>query len=155
MLTNRTKYALKALHHLATHRGQGLLRAADIAEAENIPFKFLEMIMLELRNHGLIRSQAGRGGGHELAREPEQISVLSIIRAIEGPAAPLPCVSRTAYVRCSDCPSEDACGARRLMAQVHEAALDVMEQVTLADSIAPKRTPSARAKAAVERTRRG
>jgi len=154
MLTNRTKYALKALHHLARRHGQGLTRAADIAEAENIPHKFLELILSELRNNGLIRSQIGRGGGCELARPADEISVLSIIRAVEGPAAPLPCVSRTAYVRCADCADEDACGARRLMAQVHEAALEVMGETMLADSLAPpRRSPSAKAKSAVDRAR--
>ncbi len=136
MLTNRTKYAIKALLHLARHRGQGRVRAAEIASAERIPPKFLETILLELRNKGIVRSQVGKGGGHELAREPAEVSLLSIIRAIEGPAAPLPCLSRTAYARCDDCPNEDSCGARRLMGTVYNQSLMAMENTTLADAAA-------------------
>ena len=115
MLTNRTKYALKALLYLARRRGEGRMRAADISEAERIPPKFLEQILHELRNKGMVRSQVGKGGGHELARDPEDIDLLSVIRAIEGPVAPLPCLSQTAYARCDDCPDENRCGARRTL----------------------------------------
>ena len=135
MLTNRTKYALKALLYLARHRGEGRARAADISTAEQIPPKFLEQILHELRNKGMVRSQVGKGGGHELARDPEDIDLLSVIRAIEGPIAPLPCLSQTAYARCDDCPDENRCGARRLMSQAYEASLTALAGTALADAL--------------------
>ncbi len=135
MLTNRTKYALKALLYLARHRGKGRARAADISVAEQIPPKFLEQILHELRNKGMVRSQVGKGGGHELARDPQDIDLLGVIRAIEGPIAPLPCLSQTAYARCDDCPDENGCGARRLMSQAYEASLKALAGTALADAI--------------------
>lgn len=144
MLTSRTRYGLKALVHLALRREEGPVNAAQIAEAEDIPPKFLEAILVELRNKGLIHSKAGRGGGHQLAREPRDISVLEVLRAIEGPVAPLPCLSRTAYHRCDDCPDEDACGTRRVMGLVYDATLGQLERTTLADAIRESRRPVAR-----------
>ncbi len=135
MLTNRTKYALKALLYLARRRGQGRARAADISAAEQIPPKFLEQILHELRNKGMVRSQVGKGGGHELARDPQDIDLLSVIRAIEGPIAPLPCLSQTAYARCEDCPDENRCGARRLMSQAYEASLSALAGTALSDAV--------------------
>ena len=133
MLTNRTKYAIKSLLHLARHRGLGLCQAKAIAAEEHIPRKFLELILADLRLAGLIRSKAGNGGGHELARPPAEIPLLEIIRVIEGPAAPLPCLSRTAYARCADCPDERACGTRRLLANIYQTTFDQLSSTTLAD----------------------
>jgi Rrf2 family protein len=134
MLTNRAKYAIKALLHLARHRGEGPVQAGLIAKAEQIPPKFLELILLQLRNNGIIRSKVGKGGGHEMAREPADINLLTVVRAIDGPVAPLPCLSVTAYARCDDCEDEKSCGARRLFRGVHDAALEVMSRTTLADA---------------------
>ncbi len=133
MLTNRTKYAIKALLHLARQRGLGLCQAKAIAAEERIPRKFLELILADLRHARLIRSKAGNGGGHELARPPAAIPLLEVIRVIEGPAAPLPCLSRTAYARCADCPDEHACGTRRLLASIYQATFDQLSSTTLAD----------------------
>ena len=135
MLTNRAKYAIKALLHLARHRGQGPIQAGNIAEQERIPLKFLELIMLQLRNNGIIRSKVGKGGGHELVREPAEIDILTVVRAIDGPVAPLPCLSKTAYAPCDDCVDEKTCGTRRLLKGVHDAALEVMGRTTLADAL--------------------
>ena len=104
MITKRAKYAIKALLHLARHRGQGPLQANVIAEQQQIPLKFLETILLQLRNCELIRSKVGKGGGHELIGDPATIDLLTVLRAIDGPMAPLPCLSKTAYARCDDCP---------------------------------------------------
>jgi Rrf2 family protein len=134
MLTNRAKYAIKALLHLVHKRGQGPVGAGVIAEAEHIPLKFLEIILLQLRNHGLIRSKVGKGGGHELVKEPEDISLLSVVRIIDGPVAPLPCLSHTAYQRCDDCDDEKTCLTRRLFKSVHDASVDIMSTTTLADA---------------------
>jgi Rrf2 family protein len=134
MLTNRAKYAIKALLHLARKRGEGPVGAGVIADAEHIPLKFLELIMLQLRNQGLIRSKVGKGGGHELVREPEEITLLTVVRIIDGPVAPLPCLSHTAYKPCDDCDDEKTCGTRRLFKSVHDAAVESMSAMTLADA---------------------
>jgi Rrf2 family protein len=134
MLTNRAKYAIKALLHLVRKRGQGPVGASVIADSEHIPLKFLEIIMLQLRNHGLIRSKVGKGGGHELVKDPEEISLLSVVRIIDGPVAPLPCLSHTAYQRCDDCDDEKTCDTRRLFKGVHDASVDIMSTITLADA---------------------
>ena len=139
MLTNRAKYAIKALLHLARKRGQGPVQAGVVAEEERIPLKFLELIMLQLRNNGIIRSKVGKGGGHELTRDPEEITLLMVVRIIDGPVAPLPCLSQIAYQRCDDCADEKTCGTRRLFKRVHDAALDIMSQTTLADATKGKR----------------
>lgn len=135
MLTNRAKYALKALLHLARHRGEGPVQAARIAESEHVPLKFLELILVQLRAAGVIRSKVGKGGGHELNKDPADITLLAIVRTIDGPIAPLPCLSVTAYTRCDDCADEDTCGTRRLMMGVHQASLEVMSHTTLADAL--------------------
>jgi Rrf2 family protein len=133
MLTHRAKYAIKALLHLVEYRGKGPVSAGSIATHQHIPSKFLELILLQLRNSGIIRSKIGKKGGHELIHEPGDIDILTVVRAIDGPIAPLPCLSKTAYSRCEDCPDEKTCGARLLFRGVHEAALEIMSATTLAD----------------------
>lgn len=135
MLTHRAKYALKALLHLANHSGEGPISASTIAEHEQIPLKFLELILVQLRAAGVIRSKVGKGGGHELLQAPADISLLAIVRTIDGPIAPLPCLSLTAYSRCDDCVDESTCGPRRLMMGVHQASLEVMSNTSLADAL--------------------
>ena len=135
MLTHRAKYALKALLHLANQRGKGPISASSIAEQEQIPLKFLELILVQLRAAGVIRSKVGKGGGHELLQDPASISLLAILRIIDGPIAPLPCLSLTAYSRCDDCTDESTCGPRRLMMGVHQASLEVMSNTSLADAL--------------------
>lgn len=137
MLTNRAKYALKALLYLARNAGKGPQQAATIAEVETIPYKFLEAILIQLRHRGLIRSKVGKGGGHELALDPAEIDLLTVVRAIDGPVAPLPCLSHTAYQRCDDCRSEATCGVRRLLAKAHELQVEQLSKSTLADAFAP------------------
>jgi Rrf2 family protein len=144
MLTHRAKYAIKALLHLAQQRGKGPVQAGLIAEQQRIPLKFLELILLQLRNNGIIRSKVGKGGGHELVREPSDIDLLTVVRAIDGPVAPLPCLSKTAYSRCDDCPDEKTCGARRLFKDIHEAALEIMGKTTLEDAFKGRGSHSAR-----------
>lgn len=132
MLTHRAKYALKALIHLARHDGAGVVQAGTIAEAEHIPLKFLEVILTQLRNQGVIASKVGKGGGHKLAKRPEDIDLLTVVRIIDGPVAPLPCLSHTAYRPCDDCDDENACGVRRLLGAAHEAQLDILSRTTVA-----------------------
>jgi Rrf2 family protein len=135
VLTHRAKYAIKALLHLARHRGQGPVQAGVIAEAEQIPHKFLEVILTQLRNRGVIRSKVGKGGGHELVNDPASIDLLTVVRAIDGPVAPLPCLSHTAYVRCEDCVDESTCGARMLLMKAHETQVRELSRTTLGDAL--------------------
>jgi Rrf2 family protein len=144
MLTNRAKYAIKALLHLARHRGEGTVQAQVIAREEQIPPKFLEVILLQLRNRGLIHSRVGKGGGHELAKDPAEVDLLTVVRAIDGPVAPLPCLSHTAYQRCDDCPDEAACGARRLLQEAHEVQVRQLSATTLADAFTAEKTATAK-----------
>ncbi len=132
MLTQRTKYALKALLHLA--RTPGIVPVGGIAEAEGIPRKFLEQVLLDLRRAGLIHSRPGKGGGHTLGRPAAEIPLIAVIRAIEGPAAPLPCLSHTAYARCGDCRDEASCRVRRLLGHVYAATYERLAATTLADA---------------------
>jgi Rrf2 family protein len=119
------------------NRGEGTVKAQVIAREEQISPKFLEVILLQLRNQGLIHSRVGKGGGHELAKDPAEINMLTVVRAIDGPVAPLPCLSHTAYQRCDDCPDEAACGTRRLLKEAHEVQVRQLSATTLADAFAP------------------
>lgn len=139
MLTNRAKYAIKALLHLARHEGEGPVSAAVIAEAEHVPFKFLEGILIQLRNAGLVASKLGKGGGHFINRDPAEITLLTVVRTVDGPVAPLQCLSQTAYRRCDDCDDEKKCATRRLLAPVHDAQLEHLERITIADGVGKKR----------------
>jgi Rrf2 family protein len=133
MLTMKTKYALKALGQLASAPPGEPMLIADIAEREGIPRKFLEAILVELKQHGFVRSRKGRGGGYSLARNPDTVTLASVIRVIDGPIAPVPCLSRTAYRRCDGCKDEATCGVRLVLREAHAASVHVLEAVTLAD----------------------
>jgi len=144
MITMKTKYALKALCRLATApKGQPVL-IADISEQEAIPRKFLELILAELKQHGILTSRKGRGGGYLLARKPEEITVASVLRVLDGPIAPVACLSRTAYQRCSDCRDEATCGVRLVLREAHAASVQVLEGTTIADMLERVRSERAR-----------
>lgn len=131
MISRKAKYAIKALKVLATQYGTGPMLIAHIAARENIPLKFLESILLDLRNHGLLQSQKGKGGGYQLRVEPGRINLAQVIRVIDGPIAPTPCVSLNFYVRCDDCDDEETCMLRPIMLRVRDANLAVYEKTTL------------------------
>ena len=116
--------------------GQKPVLIAKLAEQENIPIKFLEAILLELKGFGLLDSKSGPGGGYRLLQPPAQITVGSLIRLLEGPLAPLPCASETAYKPCDDCRDVAFCGTRIVMRQVRDAIANVLDRTTLADVIA-------------------
>ena len=135
MISQKARYAFKALLNLA-RAGQHVSRSArDIAAAERIPQAFLEQILLELRRAGLVGSRRGRDGGHVLLKSPDAVSFGQVLRLIDGPVAPLPCLSRTAYRRCDDCSDEASCGLRRVFGRAYEANLEVLEVTTIADAI--------------------
>ena len=132
MLTNKGKYGLKAMIHLAGKPpGQPSL-VADIAAANNIPKKILDAILGELRTARLVHSKKGRGGGYALAKSPSEIMVGDIVRALDGPLAPIACASRNFYRRCDDCSSEKACQVRLMMLEVRAAIADVLDHRSLA-----------------------
>jgi Rrf2 family protein len=133
MLTMKTKYALKALGQLAIAPAGEPMLIADIAEREDIPRKFLEAILVELKQHGFVRSRKGRGGGYTLAKDPDTVTLASVIRVIDGPIAPVPCLSRTAYRRCDGCRDEATCGVRLVLREAHAASVQVLETTTLGD----------------------
>ena len=133
MLTMKTKYALKALGQLAIAPPGEPMLIADIAEREDIPRKFLEAILVELKQHGFVHSRKGRGGGYTLAKKPENVTLASVIRVIDGPIAPVPCLSRTAYRRCDGCKDEATCGVRLVLQEAYGASVHVLETTTLAD----------------------
>ncbi len=132
-LSRKARYALRALYALANDESNGPVLIADLAEREHIPHKFLELILLELRNAGILRSKKGKGGGYALARPPREVTLGQIIRVVDGPLAPIPCVSERAYVRCEECVSEESCGTRMVMKEVRDAIAKILDGTTLAD----------------------
>lgn len=136
MLSQRARYALRALTDLAARRGGDLVSAGAIAERQRVPRKFLDLILLELKAAGLVDSQRGRTGGYRLGRVPGEISFGEVIRLLDGPLALVPCVSRTAYRRCEDCVDEASCAIRRAMGTVRDEAARILDGFTLADALA-------------------
>ncbi|ADI14219.1 RrF2 family transcriptional regulator [Truepera radiovictrix] len=135
-LTQKAKYALKALVFLAKAYGKGPVLIANIAESEGISQKFLELILLELKNHGILQSKKGRGGGYWLNRPPEEIYLGHVIRIFEGALAPLPCASKRYYSRCEECADEATCEVRAVMLEVKKATLGVLDTTSLKDTLA-------------------
>jgi len=134
MLSQRGRYALKALLNLARAEG-GVRQVAVIAAEENIPRKFLEGIMAELRKARLVESARGKGGGYRMGRPADLISFGEIIRITDGPLALLPCASRSSYRRCEDCTDEAACAVRRILSRVRNEVSEVLDRTTLADAV--------------------
>jgi Rrf2 family protein len=134
-ISKRTQYGLKAVLHLARRYGEGPVLIATISQDESIPVKFLELILLNLKSRGLLRSKTGKGGGYELTEPPSRITIGSLIRMMEGPLAPLPCASETAYRPCQECPDVERCGVRIVMRQVRDAMAEVLDRTTLADLV--------------------
>ena len=132
MLSRKAKYAIKALLALANEQGEEPVRIVDLAQEQQIPPKFLELILLGLKNHGLLHSRKGKGGGYRLARDPAEISLGQIVRLFDGPLAPVPCASQTAYVRCADCRNEAVCGVHLAMKEVRDATAKILDGTSLA-----------------------
>lgn len=132
MLSKKAKYAIKALLALADHDREEPVRIADLARDEQIPAKFLELILLDLRNQGILQSRKGKGGGYLLARDPADIPIGQIVRMFDGPLAPVPCASQTGYVRCADCRNEAVCGVRLAMREVRDATAKILDGTTIA-----------------------
>ena len=148
MISQKAKYALRALVALARADNEQSLLISDIAETYDIPKKFLEQILLALKHHGLVRSKRGKFGGYMLLKRPEEITFGQVLRIVDGPMAPLPCLSKIAYRRCDDCRSESACEIRRVFAVVAESTRHILDNSTLADAISDPGKRPAKARSA-------
>lgn len=136
-LSKRGEYGLRAMIILADAQKESqdaVVQIKEISKREKIPAKFLEQILLALKNAGLLQSKMGVGGGYYLARSSEEISLGQIVRVLDGPLAPIRCVSQMAYEPCG-CPDESTCGLRMVMGDVRNAIADILDKTTLADVI--------------------
>ena len=139
MISQKAKYALRALVALARAPQTEPLVISDIARDHRIPKKFLEQILLDLKRHGLLASKRGKGGGYVLLRPADKITYGEVLRIIDGPIAPLPCLSITAYRKCADCVDETSCETRKVFAHVADATRKVLDSTTIADAVATPR----------------
>jgi Rrf2 family protein len=144
MLTAKGKYGLKALVHLAALRPGESTQAQEIADANNVPKKFLDAILGDLRNAGIVYSKKGPGGGYKLARAASEIHVGHVIRILDGPLAPIACASRTAYQPCDDCGDVKACSVRIAMTRARDAMADILDKMSLGDMLALGKRPKHR-----------
>lgn len=135
MISMRSKYALKALSAMASVKDKDLFLIADIAQAENIPKKFLEAILLTLKSQGILSSRKGPGGGYALAKPANAITIGNIIRAFEGDLAPVQCLNESASGACPECGDLVSCGIRLVMTDVHTAVSGILDAVTLAEML--------------------
>ena len=136
MISRQAKYALRALIALARIKPGSAAQTSDIAAQEKIPKKFLEQILLRLKNQGMVQSRRGNRGGYALLRPASEITFAQVLRTIDGPIAPLPCLSIIAYARCEDCKDENTCEIRKVFARVIEPTRKVLERTTIADAAA-------------------
>jgi Rrf2 family protein len=154
-LSKRGEYGLRAMIDLATWESEsGLIQIKEIAEREHIPSKFLEQILLNLKNAGLLQSKMGVGGGYYLARPAREISLGHIVRVLDGPLAPIRCVSQMAYEPCG-CPDEATCGLRLVMLDVRNAIASILDNTSLADVAARVELAEASISSADESDRAG
>src|SRR3989441_2625857 len=131
-LSTRGEYALRALLVLGLNYGPHVVRIQTISEHQNIPKRFLEQILNDLKSAGIVHSRRGMSGGYRLARRPEEITLAAVIRHIEGALAPVSCVSERFYEKCS-CPDESKCAIRSVMKEIREAVVQIAERTTIAD----------------------
>ncbi|MBZ2186298.1 MAG: Rrf2 family transcriptional regulator [Bryobacter sp.] len=132
-LSKRTQYALRALYALARQSSKHPVLIAELSQSEDIPRKFLEQILLQLKQKGLVDSRRGRNGGYFLTQTTDSITLGAIIRAIDGPLAPLPCASESKFRKCDECPDIRFCGTRLIMREVRDATAAILDHTTLAD----------------------
>ncbi len=131
-LSLRGEYALRALLVLGLNYGPAVVQIQTISRQQNIPKRFLEQILNDLKSAGFVQSKRGVAGGYRLARPPEEITLAAVVRHIEGPLAPVGCVSRHFYKKCS-CPDESRCAIRSVMKEIRDAVVEIAERVTIAE----------------------
>jgi Rrf2 family protein len=137
MLSQKTRYAIRAMQHLADHYGEGPVQLAAIAKEQKIPAKFLTVILSELTRFGLVASQRGRDGGYWLAIAPVDITYGDLVRHMRGSLALVPCASRYAHEKCKNCVEEGECRTRALMLDVRDRTAQILDGIRLSDPIAP------------------
>jgi Rrf2 family protein len=135
MLSQRTRYTIRALLHLADRYGEGPVQLSEIAEAQNIPAKFLTVMLSHMRRSGLVETMRGREGGYWLARPPEKISYGEIVRLTRGSLGLLPCASRLAHQPCRNCIGEESCRLHRAMLLVRDETARILDGLSLADRV--------------------
>jgi Rrf2 family protein len=135
MISQKAKYALRALIALCRVPAESSLMISEISRTQAIPKKFLEQILLELKRAGIVMSRRGRLGGYVLLRPADKLTFGEVLRLIDGPIAPLPCLSRVAYRRCADCQDEASCEIRHVFAGVVKAQREVLDHTTFADAV--------------------
>ncbi len=135
MLSQRTRYTIRALLHLADRYGEGPVQLTEIAEAQNIPSKFLTVMLSQMRRAGLVETMRGREGGYWLARPPHMISYGEIVRRTRGSLGLVPCASRLAYQPCENCVTEEKCRLHRVMLMVRDETARILDGLTLADPV--------------------
>ena len=138
MLSQKTRYAIRAMQHLADRHGEGPVQLAEIAEAQNIPAGFLTVILSELSRYGIVASLRGKDGGYWLAIPPIDITYGDLIRVMRGSLALLPCASRFAHEKCKNCVEEGECRTRALMLQVRDRTAEILDSIRLSDPIEPE-----------------
>lgn len=139
MLSQKAKYALKALFVLGEHQGTEPVMIAEVADRAGVPRKFLEQILLEMKRRGIVHSVRGKFGGYTLGRKPEDITFAEVLRVIDGPLALSPCASVTAYRKCDDCDDETTCAIRRVLLAVRDSTAGILERHTLAQALADRK----------------
>ncbi len=132
-LSKKGEYALRAVMELARHHNEDVMQIQEIAKNQNIPIKFLEQILLSLNKMGLLSSKRGAGGGYQLRRPPKAITLGEVVRIVDGPLAPLGCVSKTAYIECIGCPEGDVCWLQDVMFDVRNAIAKILDNITFGD----------------------
>ncbi|HLV06185.1 MAG TPA: Rrf2 family transcriptional regulator [Croceibacterium sp.] len=137
MLSQKTRYAIRAMQHLADRHGEGPVRLTEIAEKQKIPANFLTVILSELSRVGIVASQRGKDGGYWLAVSPIDITYGDLIRLMRGSLALVPCASRFAHEKCRNCVEEGECRTRALMLQVRDKTAELLDSVRLSDRIDP------------------
>lgn len=139
--SKKSEYALRALIELTEQYNRKLLQRHEIGKKQNIPVEFLEQILLSLKNAGLLTSRRGVGGGYSLLKAPDSITLGQVIRILDGPLAPIACVSKTAYQKCKDCPHADtkSCPIQMVMLDVRNAIADILDNYSLSDFAAGHR----------------
>lgn len=135
MLSKKTKYAIHALTYLAKKDPSQPTLIVEVSQEANVPRKFLETILLELKKNGVLGSKMGKGGGYFIRKKPSEIQLSTIIRLFNGPIALLPCASKNYYEVCDECPDENACGLRFVMEEVRDETLNILENKTIQDII--------------------
>ncbi|MCF8239796.1 MAG: Rrf2 family transcriptional regulator [Melioribacteraceae bacterium] len=146
MISKKTKYTIHALVHLAKHKDSGPIQIKTIAETENIPKKFLEAILIDLRNKGYVASQKGRNGGYYINRDLKEMNFADIIRMFDGPIGMLPCVTYLYYEPCEECEDEETCAVRKIFKDVRDESVKILKAANLAEVIKTEKSLSRKKK---------